>query len=206
MLDGAAPILKTLYRDFPKGGADLETISRIVTGVTFLDRTHYVGFEAQRTNPIWGTFRRFDQHDAVYAGEKTIVEVRYAQHLDEDELVFVVSKELFHSLEAAVGQHVVSDAAIEALVKDFSNLSKKAATELKTTVTEFHLELLVTILAAEVVCPITYRRSVMTEAGDDPDWEALGSVIKIPYPYRRALCSLSQMNSTEQMLKSMGAL
>lgn len=127
MFDGAAPILKELYQAFPKGGADLQTISRIVTGVTNLDRTHYVGFEAPRTNPIWGTFRRFDQQDAVYAGDVTIVEVRYAQHLSESEMIFVVSKELFHSLEAADGQHVVSDDAIDALVTAFSQFTQRFA-------------------------------------------------------------------------------
>lgn len=205
MFDGAAPILKKIYQDFPKGGADLETISRIVTGVTCLDRTHYVGFEAPNTNPIWGTFRRFDQQDAVYSGNVTVVEVRYAQHLSEDERVFVVSKELFHSLEAVDGQHVVSDAAIDALVSAFSQFSN-ASQKGVITLTEFHLEMLATLLAAEVVCPIGYRRSIMAQAGEDPDWAALGALTKIPRLYLRPLCSLSQMNSTEQMLKSFGAV
>lgn len=205
MLDGAAIVLKELYRDFPKGGADLETISRIVTGVTRIDRTNYTGFETPRENPIWGSFRRFDQQDAPYAPIVTITDVRYAQHLSEDERVFVVSKELFHSLEAVDGNHVVSDAAIDALVSAFSEFSDRSAKGGVITLTDFILEMLATMLAAEVVCPIKHRRSVMAEVGDDPDWDALGAVIKIPRLYRRALCSLSQMNSTEQMLKSFGA-
>jgi hypothetical protein len=201
MLDSAAPVLQEFYRRFPKGGATLEEISKIVIGVTRIDRTYYQGFDTPRTNPIWGSFKRFEQSDAVYGGNVTIVEVRYAQHLTEDERVFVVCKELCHSLEDAEGTHVVTPSAVDDLVASFSLFSSSKAAP-GDVLTAFHFELLATIIAGEMVCPLGHRRNIVATIGDDPDWHALGSEIKIPLPYRRALCSKSQMDAVERMLKA----
>jgi hypothetical protein len=200
VLDLAAPILKEIYRSFPEGGADLETITRIVTGVTRIDRTCYTEFVVPRDNPIWGSFKRFEQSEGVYAGEATVVHVRYAAHLSEDERIFIVSKELCHSLEDVEGQHVVTDSALDDLVAAFSLLSSAKAGQIKG-LDSFTLELLATIVASEMVCPLAYRRKIITAAGDDPDWDALGAQIKIPMPYRRMVCSISQMNSFEHILR-----
>jgi hypothetical protein len=54
---------------FPKGGADIETIAKIVQGVTAIDRIHHIGCDVPRTNPIIGSFKRFQQQDAPYAGD-----------------------------------------------------------------------------------------------------------------------------------------
>src|ERR1700690_3140107 len=205
MLDAAVPILKEIYRRFPRGGADLETICQIVTGVTHIDRVHYTRFDVPRTNPIWGSFRRFEQQDAPYAGNVTVVHVRYAQHLTEDERVFIVSKELCHSLEQVDGAHAVTDSAVDDLVAAFS-LWSSAKANLVPNLTAFNLELLAMIVATEMVCPIRHRRAVMEGAGDDPDWQALGAQLKVPEPYLRAVCDLSQLASIERVLKDYGAL
>jgi hypothetical protein len=209
MIDAAIPVLKELYRSFPTGGADLETICRIVTGVTAIDRTHYTGFDTPRTNPIWGMFKRFEQQDAPYAGDITVVHIRYAQHLSEDERIFVVSKELCHSLTAREGTHIVTDAAMDDLVANFSVLSGLFAGQGKLTpapeLTTFNMELLATIIASEMVCPVRHRRAIMNQAGEDPDWSALGASVKIPNPYRRPMCAISQMDAFERMLNAFGA-
>jgi hypothetical protein len=205
MLDAAVPVLREIYKRFPQGCADLEVISKIVTGTTLIDRTHYVGFDTPRANPIWGSFKRFEQPDAPYAGNVTIVEVRYAQHLTEDERVFVVSKELCHSLEATDGTHVVTDSAIDDLVAEFSVFSSQRSGRANARdVNAFNLEMLATIVVAELVCPVAHRRTLMAAAGDDPDWDALGAQVKIPSGYRRGLCSIDHMGSVERMLKSFG--
>jgi hypothetical protein len=205
MLDSAVPVLREIYRRFPRGGADLETICQIVTGVTRIDRAHYTGFDVPRTNPIWGSFKRFEQSDAPYAGNVTVVHVRYAQHLSEDERIFIVSKELCHSFESVEGQHVVTDGAIDDLVAAFSLLSSAKAAQIPN-LNSFNLELLATIIASEMVCPLAHRRTIIAAAGDDPDWEALGAEIKIPQPYRRMVCDISQMNSIEGVLRNYGAI
>ena len=207
MLDAALPVLREIYERYPTGGADLETICQIITGVTLIDRTHFIEFDVPRTNPLWGSFRRFDQVDAPYAPETAVVEVRYAKHLSDDERVFVVTKELCHSLESVDGTHVVTDAAIDDLVAEFSLFSQQRTGHAMANDTgSFNLEMLATIVAAEIICPIVHRRTVIVAAGDDPDWEGLGAQIKIPFLYRRGLCSLDHMGSVERILRSFNVI
>lgn len=209
MLRSAVPVLKEIFKRHPNGGADLENISRIVIGVTRIDRVHYTRYDVPRTNPIWGSFRRFEQHDAAYAGVITGVEVRYAEHLNESERLFVVSKELCHSLEAADGAHSVSDAAMDDLVAAFALYSADQPTDADQPTLDFSIfdvEMLATASAVEMICPLPHRRKKIEACGENPDWAALSVELNVPEPYLKPTSRPSYMNTIESILKHFGLL
>jgi hypothetical protein len=160
MLRSATPVLIEVYKRFPDGGADLESVQAIVEGVTHIDRVHFVRYDVPAVNPIIGQFRRFRQYDAVYAGEVTIVEVRYASHLDEPLKQLVVCKELCHSVEAPDGKHAVSDDGIDDLVAAFSMFSRSQAVQ--NAPVEFGIEMLATSTAIEIMCPFPARKKKLS--------------------------------------------
>jgi hypothetical protein len=204
MLVDAIPVLREIHKRFPDGGADLESICGIITGVTHIDRVHYTSYNVPRANPFWGSFKRYEQMDAPYADKVTVVHVRYAQHLTDGERVFIVSKELCHSLSEPEGAHAVTDAAVDDLVAAFSILTSATGISSVPDVSGFTLEILATITATEMVCPLRRRRKIMEDAGEDPDWDAVGSQVRVPAPYLRVVCALSHMTAVEKILRSFG--
>jgi hypothetical protein len=151
MLRSAIPVLKEVLRQFPEGGIDLETITKIVVGVTKIDRVHFTEYNVPSDNPIIGEFRRFEQRDAVYSPVLTVVEIRYANHLTQEDRQFVVCKELCHSLEEPDGRHAVTDNGIDDLVAAFSIM--RGYEQPLNIPAAFGVEILAMTTAIEILLP-----------------------------------------------------
>jgi hypothetical protein len=160
--------MREILRSFPKGVQDIETFANIVTMMTGVDQVSYVGYDVPATNPLLGSFRRFNQIPGPYVAEKTIVEVRYAQHLEGALKRLVVVKELCHSLEAPDGKHSVSEQVLDDLVTAFSLMS--ADEEPDFDLHSFGVEMLALVTAIEVSCPLPRRKHLIEKYGSALDY------------------------------------
>jgi hypothetical protein len=142
------------------GEITLATVSRVFVGLTVVDLIVYVEYDTPPSNPILGEFTRFSRRPGVYVPLETIVEIRYARHLEEDWRRFVVCKELCHSLETNSGSHMATNAAISNLVDAFSILSSTGAST-QNIGAALGTELVAEAGAIELLCPLPMRKPIM---------------------------------------------
>lgn len=138
--------------------ADIETITRIVTGVTPIDKVMFVEYESAPSNPVWGSFQKWTSRPTPYSPIETWVEIRYANHLDEAWRKFVVCKELCHALEEDDGYHAITPGAMDSLVNVFSLQSKKQPNSVETL--PLSAEFLAEAGALELLCHHSVRREI----------------------------------------------
>lgn len=159
---------------------DLGTITRVVLGVTAIDKVVFVEYESTPENPIWGSFQKWVQRPSPYSSLENWVEIRYASHLDETWRRFVVCKELCHALEEDDGCHSVTVSGMDNLVNAFSLASKKGARPAKQD-PPITAEFLAEAAAIELLCPMPVRREI--EAQHLEDYEKPCAEYGIPYDY-----------------------
>jgi hypothetical protein len=168
MLKAVRQVCDGLIKDI--GGCrtyDLETITRAVEAYAPVDEIFYVGYDSSPDNPILGEFSKFGRQPTVYSGTKTIVEIRYANHLDVSWRRFVVCKELCHALESDEGTRSVTNKAVERLISNFSLLSTRA-TDVSLS-PAFDAEMLAEIGALELLCPLQFRAKLRATYDEDVD-------------------------------------
>lgn len=139
------------------GKTDLDTITKVVVGVTAIDKVVFVKYDTPPDNPVWGSFQKWVKRPSPYSSLETWVEIRYAGHLNEIWRRFVVCKELCHALEEDDGCHSVSPTAMDNLVAAFSLRSKNQPTTQSPPITA---EFLAEAGALELLCPMPIRREV----------------------------------------------
>lgn len=159
MFSAVAQASIEIYKTVGNGVPDLETITRIVEGVTVIDKVVFVEYESDPSNPIWGSFQKWVQRPSAYSSLENWVEIRYAAHLDEAWRRFVVCKELCHALEEDDGCHAVTPNAMDSLVNAFSLRSKKNGESAKQT-PPITAEFLAEACALELLCPMPIRREI----------------------------------------------
>ena len=179
MFKAVARASAEIFKELGDNKTDLDTITRIVTGVTAIDKVVFVRYDTAPTNPVWGSFQKWVQRPSPYSSLETWVEVRYASHLDEAWRRFVVCKELCHALEEDDGCHSVSPAAMDSLVNAFSLRSKNSEQAKQTP--PITAEFLAEAAALELLCPMPVRRAVA--ALELEDHEAPCEKYGIPYAY-----------------------
>jgi hypothetical protein len=180
MFKAVAKASAEIYATIGDNKTDLETITRIVEGVTAIDKVVFVKYESTPDNPIWGSFQKWVQRPSPYSSLENWVEIRYANHLDETWRRFVVCKELCHALEEDDGCHSVSASGMDHLVNAFSLGSKNNGEQTKHT-PPITAEFLAEAAALELLCPMPIRRII--EAQGLEDHEEVCAKYGIPYRY-----------------------
>lgn len=160
-----------LYKTVGDTPADLETITRVVEGVTAIDKVVFVEFESTAANPILGAFQKWVMRPTTYSSLETWVEIRHASHLDETWRRFVVCKEMCHALEEDDGCHSVSPGGMDYLVNAFSLHSKKEKMGKQTP--PITAEFLAEAGAIELLCPMPVRREIAKLELEDFDAHCL---------------------------------
>jgi hypothetical protein len=197
MLRSAIPVVQEVFRQFPDGGIDLETLTRIVVGVTGIDRINFVRYDARESNPVLGEFRRYRQVDAPYASEISGIEIRYASHLSVEDRRFVVCKELCHALEEPDGKHVTDD-GIDDLVATFSLLSGDDQPE--KIAPAFGVEVLAMVTAIEILCPLPLRKKLNGAA----NLEEIARRCVLPLRIVQSAVRPAYVSSCETLLRNYG--
>ncbi len=162
---------------------DLETITKVFVGLSVVDYIVFVRYDTLRENPIWGEFSRWSRSPSVYAPSETIVEIRYATHMNETWRRFVVCKELCHSLEVDSGTHVVTPGAVDRLVGAFS-MSSFGDRQVKMF-DSFESELAAEAGAIELLCPLRKRKQIIAAEGQpsEPRLRRLAEEFNLPQSY-----------------------
>ncbi len=155
-----------IYAEIGNNRADLATITRIVLGVTAIDKVVFVKYESTPENPIWGSFQKWVQRPTAYNSLENWVEIRYASHLDQTWRRFVICKELCHALEEDDGCHSVSASGMDSLVNAFSLRSKRDSEKAKQT-PPITAEFLAEAAALELLCPMPIRRDIASRGLED---------------------------------------
>lgn len=137
----------------------LQQITNLVEAYTKIDRVEFVGYVCAPSNPIWGEFLRWNSF-APYRGNEEVVEVRYATHLSQPELRFVITKELCHALEHRSGTHTVSPDSVSSLITTLSLTSGISA----NSAPGIRAEKLAEVCAMEILIPLTVRQK-LSEGG-----------------------------------------
>lgn len=179
MFKAVARASAEIFKELGDSRTDLDTITRIVTGVTAIDKVVFVRYDTAPANPVWGSFQKWVQRPSPYSSLETWVEVRYASHLDEAWRRFVVCKELCHALEEDDGCHSVSPAAMDGLVNAFSLRSKNSGQAKQTP--PITAEFLAEAAALELLCPMPVRRAVAAQELEDHEEPC--KKYGIPYAY-----------------------
>lgn len=162
----------------------IQQIAFIVEAYTKIDEVEYIGFPAGQDNPIFGEFRR-RSYFVPYDGERTAVQIRYAQHLERDWRRFVVVKELCHALDTTHGVHTATSESVVSLIVDLSLLSASAENyhrvEKRLAV---QAEQLAEVGAVEILVPLA-RRKELIASGEFAREGAAGMAarFRIPPPY-----------------------
>jgi hypothetical protein len=180
MFKAVAKASAEIFNELGRNRTDLATITRIVEGVTAIDKVVFVEYESTTDNPIWGSFQKWVQRPTPYSSLETWVEIRYASHLDETWRRFVVCKELCHALEEDDGCHSVSPSAMDLLVNAFS-LNSKRTELLGKQPPPITAEFLAEAAALELLCPMPIRREIAAQGLEDH--EAPCKEWGIPYDY-----------------------
>ncbi|WP_371423277.1 hypothetical protein [Tardiphaga sp.] len=160
-----------ILKSHPKGIQDIEMFANIVIMMTGVDNVRFVGYDVPVTNPILGSFRRFNHIPGAYLPDESNVEVRYALHLDDAAKCLVVVKELCHSLEAPDGAHAVSEEGLDDLVTAFSLFSGDEEPDYELHA--FGVEMLALLTAIEVMCPLPRRRYLSNKYGANLDYDLI---------------------------------
>lgn len=156
-----------IFKEVGDQPADLSLITKIVEGVTAIDKVVFVEFESTPANPILGAFQKWVTRPTPYSSLETWVEIRHASHLDESWRRFVVCKELCHALEEDDGCHSVSAGGMDYLVNAFSLHSKKEDMGKQTP--PITAEFLAEAGAIELLCPMPVRREIAALGLEDFD-------------------------------------
>ena len=141
---------------------DLKNIIFAVEAYTVIDKIIYVGYDVPATNPIKGQFWKYSRAPSAYASVETIVEVRYALHLDLRWRRFVVCKELCHALENDEGTHSASTRSIDRILSRFALYS--ARKPIQGSFPAFDAEALAELGALELICPLVVRKKLSGSA------------------------------------------
>ena len=149
------------------GSCTIEQVANLIMARTKIDDIVYKVYDVPRDNPIWGSFRRFHTLK-VYDSAQTLVEVRYAAHLTENERRFVVGKELCHALETNTGTHTASDQAVSDLVAELAVFS---TTERRGATLPIAAEKLAEMAAIELFAPTSYRKKLIANG----EFERIGA-------------------------------
>lgn len=183
MLSAVCQVSQQMAKQYGLGVRhSLETISKAVEAWSPIDEIIYASYDTDPSNPIWGQFLKYGRSPGVYATSQTVVEVRYAKHLDTNWRRFVVCKELCHALDVDEGTHSASDRAIDRLLNKFALMSAGAAAG--KSFAAYDAEILAEVGAIELLCPHQYRRSLVTNGGVSREEElALCAQFGIPDEY-----------------------
>ena len=176
MLRAVAGVRDEILKSCAAQDIDLAAITRVFTALTIVDKIVFVRFDATPENPIWGEFCRWGRRPSVYSPMETIVEVRYASHLDVKWRRFVVCKELCHSLDVAEGCHDASSGAIDNIVQSFSLRSHQRLGNYAFQ--PFQSEILAEAGALELLWPLSVRNEMI--AAGPVDTDAVATTFLIP--------------------------
>ncbi|WP_156330489.1 hypothetical protein [Bosea vaviloviae] len=163
MLKTVCQVSSGLRKELGEKYYNLENIVYAVEAYSPIDEVYYVGYNVPAKNPIYGQFFKFVQTPNSYASAKTVVEIRYALHLDTQWRRFIVCKEMCHALDADEGTHSATDRSIEAIVSGFSLMSARQEF-LDNPLKAMTAEILAEIGAVELLCPLEVRSRIITEA------------------------------------------
>lgn len=161
----------------------LENVHNVIEAYTQIDKILYRRYEAAEDNPIWGEFQRWQQFEP-YKGEITIVEVRYASHLNPEWKRFVVCKELAHSLDARKGVCTVEDADVKSLITELSISSAAGA----NASIAGNAEKIAEAGAVEILLPLEYRIKRIADHGGEVSETLLAEIQnehRLPIRYLR---------------------
>lgn len=198
MFKAVAKASAEIHSELGNNRTDLATITRVVVGVTAIDKVVFVKFESTPANPIWGSFQKWVQRPTTYSSLENWVEIRYASHLNETWRRFVVCKELCHALEEDDGCHSVTVSGMDNLVNAFSLHSKKAMGQAHQT-PPITAEFLAEAAALELLCPMPIRREI--EAQQLEDHETVCAHYGIPYEYGWFAFGKQWMDSMEGFMQ-----
>ncbi|MCK5932069.1 MAG: ImmA/IrrE family metallo-endopeptidase [Fulvimarina manganoxydans] len=139
----------------------LEDIACIFSESTNIDEVEFIGYNCNRSNPIWGSFRKY-QKIVAYRGEIDTVEIRYANHLSSAWRRFVVTKELCHSLEADKGYFSVENQDVKRLITELSISSIPSNGKFSRP---FSMERRAELAALEILLPFSKREQIIQQEG-----------------------------------------
>lgn len=175
----------------------LKDITDIISNLTIIDEIVFVRYEAEPSNPIWGAFQRWARQPSAYSPFQTVVEVRYASHLDEEWRRFVVCKELCHALDTSEGSHVNTQNAVDNLVRQFALQSSSHVTANQLSM-GFASEMLAEAGAMELLCPLPIRREALRCGMPVED---IASRFRVPADYTAAVCTDAYMNMMDVLFR-----
>lgn len=204
MLKSATTVMAEILKSFPKGVQDIETFANLVTMLTPVDHIRYVGYDVPPTNPLLGSFRRFNLIPGAYQGVQEYVEVRYALHLDGSLKQLVVVKEICHSLEAPDGAHSVSEQGLDDLVTCFALLSSDD--EPDYDLHSFGVEVLALLTAIEVMCPLPRRKRLIEKYGASLNYELVCENYNLPDAWVQSCFKPRYMQMMETIYKQYGLI
>lgn len=201
MLGAIRKIRDEACRAFPESETfTLQQITNLIEAYTAIDEVEFVRFPSTPENPIWGEFRR-REYFKPYEGEKTLVQIRYASHLDLGWRRFVVCKELCHALDSRKGAHTASDASVTDLIVDLALLS--VATQPTDRINELPVEAekVAEAGAMELLVPLNIRRQLL-ESGEYERLgiEAVAARFRVPAPYVELVFRPSYMEIVSAVL------
>lgn len=180
MLKTVCQVSAGLHKELGEKYYNLENIVFAVEAYSPIDEVYYVGYDVPSHNPICGQFFKFVQTPNAYSSSKTVVEVRYALHLDARWRRFVVCKEMCHSLEADEGTHSATDRSVDYLVNGFSLFSAKKVFG-DNPLKAMNAEILAEVGALELLCPLAVRKKIIKTA--DGNYDKFCEAFGIPKYY-----------------------
>lgn len=163
----------------------LQDITNVIEAYTKIDEILFVCYEAPPDNPIWGGFQRWEQFQP-YQGERTLVEVRYADHLTVHWRRFVVCKELCHALDSRRGTHTASDVEVTELITELALASAASANGNPSTAGS--AEIIAQAGAIEILLPLPIRLQMVDGIGNSMDnalIQAIADQHQLPVGYVR---------------------
>lgn len=163
------------------GCVTIQEISNIFQMFSPLDHVEFVGYDVPNSNPIWGRFERYAEAQAYV--NKSFCRVQYANHLDELSRLFVVTKELCHSLHTHEGTHSVSNSSVVNLI---TKLSLASANNRSINPNQPYMaEQIAEFGALEILIPVEKRQQYINNGRypSDHDHQALANELGCPTFY-----------------------
>ena len=109
----------------------------------------------------------------------------------------MVCKELCHALDASQGSHVVSNSAVDNLIRQFA-ISSSSTGKVEAT-QAFSAEMLAEVAAIELLCPLATRREILSNGATH---EAIATYFDVPTDYMSTACEPDYMHLIEVLLRA----